>query len=144
MYCPNCGKEIPSNSKFCKFCGHIVSETSFVEEKPHQEINKKPEKLDGWLIIVFLGLCFASLVTAYGAFSTLSLFNDGTITLLNDSSSPVYSPSLSTAITLELIGEAVFVGGAIYLGYLFFKRSKNFPKFYIWLLIYNVIFLVID
>lgn len=32
MYCPNCGKEIPDGSKFCKECGANIKES--VAEKP--------------------------------------------------------------------------------------------------------------
>ena len=31
MFCPNCGKQINDNSKFCAYCGHKF------EEKPQNE-----------------------------------------------------------------------------------------------------------
>lgn len=31
MYCKNCGKQIPDDSKFCPNCGHKLQETKFQE-----------------------------------------------------------------------------------------------------------------
>ncbi|MCL2773735.1 MAG: zinc-ribbon domain-containing protein [Oscillospiraceae bacterium] len=39
MYCSNCGKEIPAESKFCKECGNKVIASTVVNDNPTPEIN---------------------------------------------------------------------------------------------------------
>lgn len=43
MYCTNCGKELPENSKFCNYCG--ASQKSMVTNVPKQqtEVTTKPQ-----------------------------------------------------------------------------------------------------
>ena len=57
MYCTNCGKELPENSKFCNYCGSaqgagVQSERLTV---PESKKTKAPKKKSGWLAVsVFL------------------------------------------------------------------------------------------
>ncbi len=41
MYCPNCGKRIPDDSRFCEFCGADVWEDEPVPQKPRQTSRPK-------------------------------------------------------------------------------------------------------
>lgn len=45
MYCSQCGKELPDNSKFCQQCGSPVSETTNVQSKKSIDINRVINKL---------------------------------------------------------------------------------------------------
>lgn len=48
MICPFCKHELPSDSKFCQYCGASLPSTSVHEELPHKVKSKKPKV---WLII---------------------------------------------------------------------------------------------
>jgi len=75
MYCKHCGKEIPENSEFCRYCGNQLStlnKAHVVVEKVHQVSPEKVEYADfrirlGAYIIDFLGMCA-------GAFGMGALF----------------------------------------------------------------------
>ena len=45
MYCSQCGKELPDNSKFCQQCGAPVSETTAAQSKKSIDINGVINKL---------------------------------------------------------------------------------------------------
>jgi len=40
MFCTNCGKEIPNESQYCKFCGEKVNSKNIQEDKKELNINK--------------------------------------------------------------------------------------------------------
>ena len=45
LFCSNCGKEIPENSKFCPYCGHeVVINRNLVEEPKAEEPVKEEPK----------------------------------------------------------------------------------------------------
>lgn len=62
MFCPNCGREIPENSKFCTNCGKKLAVS---KEPPRKEIKQKPLLIS---ITVFL-------ILATGVLGWLLLFN---------------------------------------------------------------------
>lgn len=39
MYCSNCGKEIPSQSRFCKWCGATISPAQTQQKTPEAQDN---------------------------------------------------------------------------------------------------------
>ena len=41
MYCVNCGKEIPNDSKFCTACGHKVDDTPKANETPFENADNE-------------------------------------------------------------------------------------------------------
>ena len=41
MYCVNCGKEIPNDSKFCTACGHKVNTASKANESPFETVENE-------------------------------------------------------------------------------------------------------
>lgn len=53
MICPFCKHELPSDSKFCQYCGASLSSTSVHEELPHKVKSTKPKV---WLIITVVTL----------------------------------------------------------------------------------------
>lgn len=91
---------------------------------------KKSEKdingLGGWLTLVGLGLIF-SVVTLI-----IAIFSNGF-----DFSS--YTKDFQSFVRFEAFMNLSFFVATIYIIFLFFKRKKEFAKFYIWYLIFGVI-----
>lgn len=65
MYCKHCGKEIPENSKFCRYCGNALSGSnitrSAIEDSVTEKSREKVEYAGFWIrlgayIIDFLGI----------------------------------------------------------------------------------------
>lgn len=81
-----------------------------------------PKGLGGWLLIVGCGLILGIVVQVYGLFSYMSIFSHATA--IN------FSGLLITS-EIEFAVQIIIILIEIYLLYLFFKKNKNFPKFYI-------------
>lgn len=143
MFCKHCGKSIADNAKFCAACGGSAS--TQVEEAPKQATPEKNLKgLGGWLVLVILGLFVTVLFQAYGAYESVTMFTYGTVEFLSDPSSGVYIPGYGGLLKFELIAEIIFLAAGIYLVYLFFKKSRKFPKYYVSFLVITIIYLILD
>jgi hypothetical protein len=143
IFCKNCGKSIADNVKFCASCGNAVS--VLVTEVPKQAVVENNLKgLGGWLVLVILGLFVSVLFQVYGAYESVNMFIDGTVEFLSDPSSEVYIPGYGGLLKFEFIAEIIFLAAGTYLIYLFFKRSKKFPKYYAPFLIIVAIYVILD
>jgi len=143
MFCKNCGKSIADNVKFCASCGNAVSAP--VADAPKQAVAEKNLKgLGGWLVLVILGLFASVLFQVYGVYESVTMFTDGTVEFLSNPSSEVYIPGYGGLLKFEFIAEIVFLVAGIYLIYLFFKKSRKFPKYYVPFLIISVIYVILD
>mgnify|MGYP001564100041 CR=1 FL=1 len=52
MYCKHCGKEIPENSKFCRYCGNqltVSNKAHVVAEEAHQVGSERVEYAGFWV-----------------------------------------------------------------------------------------------
>ena len=143
MFCKHCGKSISDTAKFCTTCGNAVS-APVTETQKQTGDEKNLRGLGGWLILVILGLFVAVLFTAYGAYESITLFTDGSVEFLSNPSSEIYIPGYGGMLKFELIAELLFLAAGIYLIYLFFKKSKKFPKYYVPFLIAAVVYAIID
>ena len=150
MYCNNCGKHNPEDSKFCQNCGSAIVRVTDVHkfdnnaqnEAHHSETdNNKTTKSDGkvqagltgWLALVGLGLIVNPFIQGYSAMTYLPLFQK-TYDIVG------YLPLLQFEFVME-IANCLF---SIYLLYLYFKKKSNFPKFYIIFLIVTAMYTTID
>lgn len=142
MYCNNCGKQNPQDSKFCKSCGVEVKKVSTEhktdshvqsEVKPLEPTEKTKAGLTGWLAFVGLGLIIGIFMQGYGALEYLPLLSD------------TYNiPGYITLLQLEFIGSTIFTIAIAYLLYLYFKKNEKFPKYYFIFLIASIIYVVLD
>ncbi|MCB4766586.1 MAG: DUF2569 family protein [Sulfurovum sp.] len=138
--CQKCGAELEESAKFCTNCGEKVS-TELI-----QEISiKKHEGLGGWLILVGIGVVLsplrqlAKLSKAY-----LPIFNDGTWEALTTPTSESYNSSFSSLLMGEIFFNSLIIIASLYLIYLFFAKKSFFPKLYIWILVFSLIFILLD
>lgn len=131
MFCKNCGAEISQEANFCKNCGNTTDVANGLGEESKEkypaltsEEISKYKGLEGWLTLVGLGLF---VTTGYGIY----IFLD---TVFNNSG---YAETAVFKYDLINGGLMAVLGG--YVLYLYFKRKKNFKKFYIILWLYMVI-----
>ncbi len=143
MFCKHCGKQINEGEKFCAFCGNVVSTTKEDTQK-QANADKNLKGLGGWLVLVILGLFAVVLFQIYGVYESVTMFTDGTVEFLSDPSSEVYIPGYGGLLKFEFIAEILFLAAGIYLIYLFFKKSRKFPKYYVPFLAIAVIYAIID
>ena len=146
MYCNNCGKHNPEKSKFCKYCGAEIVRVSNDDDKSdvynapenneqEKHGNKKAKAgLHGWLTLVGLGLIAVIVLQGYGLFEYFDLFT--------------YSwdeiPGYLTLLQIEFFASIIIVAVGVFLLVLYFKKSKNFPNYYIYFLIASVVYVVLD
>jgi len=156
MFCKNCGKKIQENVEFCSNCGIKINEVKIISKNKDTRIKddkkideKKPlhknlENLDGWLILVIIGLFVTIFWQLSGIYESIVMFNDGTVEILSNPMSDFYIPGYAGLLKFEFIATILFLVLAAYLIFLFFKKSTKFPKYYILLWISSIIFVVID
>ncbi len=58
MFCPNCGKPIPDDARFCGECGTVITEAEAAEKKP------KNPAFPPWIVAIIVILSLAVLGTA--------------------------------------------------------------------------------
>ena len=119
--------------------GTEVQATNVV--KPPSE----PEGLDGWLILVCLGLFISAVRLPYTFVVTyLPIFRDGTWILLTTPESESYHPLWRPLLSFEITFNVFSILLVFHLLVLFFRKSSRFPKTYIFLLSMTAPFLLLD
>lgn len=107
--------------------------------------HKNLEGLGGWLVLVGLGIVFSPLVVMGTIFPTYSgIFANGMWDLITTSSSEAYNPAFATLLVGEIVINCALVVAWIYAGYLFFSKRKLFPNLYIGILIFSIVFILVD
>lgn len=111
-------------------------EVQNAEDKDVKEKNLKG--LNGWLIFVLLGLLYALYSYASAAISSSKTFIDVPVERLSSVQGYV------GVLGFEVVMQFILALATAFLIFLFFKKSKRFPKFYIIFLIIIVIYFIID
>jgi len=101
--------------------------------------------LGGWLILVGFGILFSPLRSIALLFPIYKeIFANGTWEILTTPGTEVYNilwaPILLSEIGINIILLIVWV----YIAYLFFTKKKLFPKMYIGIMLFSLIFIVVD
>lgn len=122
--------------------GFVFESVSISELSPKEA--SKLKGIDGWLILVILNLFIVASLQIYSIFSDIKLFANGTVDFLSDPSSSTYIPAYGGFLKFELIVSIVLVFSAVYLIYLFFRKSRRFPKYYIVFLVASAVYVGID
>ena len=144
--CNECGKDVSSKAMSCPNCGNPISKTNIQPENiPGKEIKiKKYEKIGGWLILVGFGLVLSIFLAIGTLIESSEMMTDPNLNALITPGTQAYHPGWETAIYVEIIGNSFF--SLLYLGctFYFFRKKKGFPSLYIFILIGNALFLLID
>ncbi|MDP2638160.1 MAG: DUF2569 domain-containing protein [Candidatus Levybacteria bacterium] len=110
-----------------------ISSPEIKNKEVLQNDKKVKAGLGGWLALVGLGLIVTILRQGYEAFDYLSLL-----------SGSYEIPGYSTILRFEFVFTIVFTIFGIYLLYLYFKKNRNFPKYYIIVQIVSVAYVLLD
>ena len=107
--------------------------------------NEVRSGLGGWLILVGLGVVFSPLRISVEVLRTyLPIFNDGTYDTLSTPGTDAYIPIWSTLIWGEISVNTVIFVASLYLAYLYFSKKSLFPKFYTWIAVGSLTFILLD
>ena len=121
--------------------------TTTLEEKPI-ELSPEDQKLTGlggWLILVGFGVIFAPLRLLFVVYTVfVPIFSDGTWDAITNANSEYYIPYIGAYLAFELVVNSALILASIYLIYLFFKKHYLFPKVYIVIVVFSMLFIVFD
>jgi FtsH-binding integral membrane protein len=108
-----------------------------------EENTKNREGLGGWLILVGIGIITSPFVNLIYQYNYIFV-KDGEWKFLTTPGTAGYHPFWSVILIFETLGNAVIIFFGFYLIFLFFKKNKNFPKYFIRLYIFAALFILID
>ncbi len=103
------------------------------------------EGIGGWLIIVALGLVITPvriiilIITTYP-----EIFSTGTWEALTTQGSDVYNPLWAPILLGEIVINIGLISVWIYMGYLFIKRKRIFPNWYISIAVFSLVYIIAD
>jgi len=114
-------------------------------EEGHVQASREPSGLGGWLILVAIGLVLNPLkIGALVVATFLPIFQNGTWALLTTPGEEAYHVLWGPVILFELVGNLVMIAIAVALLVLFFRRSRHFPKTYIFFMLGSLLFILVD
>lgn len=129
MICPKCGAAIPLYMRNCPHCDFDSS-----SKEAAQMVAKDPlDGIKGWLILVAIRVYLAPLALGVALFSEFAAFGDPSITELAKAY-PTYVSLMWLGVALAVINFA----GAIFVLYLFVKKRKSLPKWWITFELYTL------
>ena len=90
--------------------------------------------LGGWLVLVGISVVVTPFSWLLRSRETFLLPFDNEIWRpLTTEGSEIYNPLAAGIVVTNIVGNAVFIVGWIYLAILFFRKSPRFPPWFIWL-----------
>ena len=106
---------------------------------------KSLEGLGGWLVLVGLGIIVAPLRIIGLLFPIYyEIFSNGSWELLTTPGTDAYNSLWAPIIYGEIAINGALVVAWIFVGYLFFSKKKVFPKWFIGMLLFTLVFIVVD
>lgn len=106
---------------------------------------KKLEGLGGWLALVGLGIIISPLRIIGVLFPTyLEMFSNGSWTELTTLGTENYNPLWAPILYGEMAINVGLVLSWIFIASLFFCRKRAFPKWYIGILLFTLVFILVD
>jgi len=103
------------------------------------------EGLGGWLILVGIGVILGTLRMVFVSITSyVPLITDGTWEAVTDPSNEFYVSGLGTLLGVEVAVNTVIILASCYMVFLFFSKDRKFPKWFIGVSIFSLIFIVID
>ena len=106
---------------------------------------KSLEGIGGWLILVAIGLILSPLRLLMLILTTYpDIFSTGAWEALTTQGSEAYSPLWAPIIIGEILVNSALILAWLYIGYMFFTKSRHFPRWYIGMTLFSLLFIVAD
>jgi hypothetical protein len=107
--------------------------------------DQKLNGLGGWLILIGIGVVFGPLRLAFVLLTLyLPFFFDGTWELVTQPSSEYYVAGLGSFLIVEIAVNFILMLASCYLAYLFFSKRAAFPRWFIGLAVFSLVYIVAD
>jgi hypothetical protein len=101
--------------------------------------------LGGWLVLIGIGIVLAPLKLSYFVYTVYrDIFANGAWSILTDIGSDFYTPYFGTLVIIEILINIMILIVSLFLAYKFFTKKKSFPKWFIGISIFSLVFLVAD
>ncbi len=106
---------------------------------------KNLEGIGGWLILVAIGIVVTPIrIVALIMMTYPEIFSSGAWESLTTQGSEAYSPLWAPIIIGEIWINCGLILVWLYMAYKFFTKSKDFPKWYIGIAIFSLLFIIAD
>ena len=106
---------------------------------------KKLEGIGGWLILVAIGIVVTPIRIVMLIMTTYpEIFSTGTWEALTTQGSETYNPLWAPIIIGEILINFGLILVWLYMAYKFFTKSRDFPKWYIGIAVFSLVFIVAD
>ena len=103
------------------------------------------EGISDWLILVAIGVVISPIRISISMMKTFpELFSTGVWDALTTPETSVYSPFWAPLIIVEILLNCALLLTSIYIAYLFFTKKKRFPKWYIGIMVFSLVFMVFE
>ncbi len=107
--------------------------------------NKNLEGLGGWLILVGIGIILSPLKIIALIFPVYSdIFSNGSWEALTTPGSEAYNSLWAPILMGEILINGVLVIAWLFIVFLFFSKKMAFPKWYIGILLFTLVFILVD
>jgi hypothetical protein len=99
----------------------------------------------GWLILIAIGMVVTPIRISWLLITTYSeIFSTGIWEALTTQGSDAYQPLWAPILIGEIIGNSGLILAWLYMAYKFFTKSRDFPKWFIGVTVFSLIFIVAD
>ena len=103
------------------------------------------EGIGGWLILLAIGMVVTPIRIVMLIGSTYpEIFSSGIWEVLTTPGADAYQPLWGPIIIVELSINIGLMVAWIYMGFRFFTKSREFPKWYVGIAIFSLLFILVD
>lgn len=106
---------------------------------------KNLEGIGGWLILVAIGIVITPIRIVMLIMTTYpEIFSTGVWEALTTQGSEAYNPLWAPIIIGEILINSGLILVWLYMAYKFFTKSRDFPKWYIGIAVFSLVYIVAD
>lgn len=106
---------------------------------------KNLEGIKGWLILVAIAVVINPIAGIIAILMLYyQLFSSGTWEVLTTQGNETYNSLWASILSGELLIAFCWILVCLYIAYMFFSKSRNFPKWFIGAIIFSIVFTVVD
>lgn len=126
------------------FCRHQCRVATALSATVPPPLEAGPAGLGGWLILVGIGLVLTPFRLLFYIFGTLDSFSLWKWHILTNPGGVSYNPLWGPMLIFELLSQISIVIFSLLLLVLFFQKRRVFPRWYIALIVFNMLFVAMD